>query len=491
MLATKSNSYTFQKDGVWYFSRRVPADLRRHYRTGRIVKTLLTAVFLMLSSANQSLANSVSEVQQMLNQLGYNAGAVDGSYGSKTQRALEAFYSDNGSLYDGKLDENEIADLRLAGNKALAMYCGEPSGLGFNLVKDVGFGDRYEKSLSQDYKPYGACIISNSGQHPIRYGSKAIRFEVRDGDCGYNEGGWSDCTGDRARHELAGRELEQAEYWYSWSLFLPEDFPNVFPAITAMGQFQTTQQDDCSVSGCDKEMFWMFDHEKDGLYFKYPTFIDGVPGTKVIEEEQLRGRWNDFIVNAKWASKDGFVHLFVNGTPVFLFKGETSLPNAPITFKFGIYQSLLTKYLKESQVEQMPIQIAYFDEVRTSKTCDGLNLQEVGYNCQALTEAATQKKREIAAELARPKYDRTRNGLDMRLGCLGKALSDIAHERPLTDSEVELLIQGLEGNDFYRNKRHLVKLGLSKEAVKAHRVALLRLVNFEGTNEAFCAKPLR
>ena len=34
MLATKSNSYTFQKDGIWYFSRRVPADLRRHYRTG-------------------------------------------------------------------------------------------------------------------------------------------------------------------------------------------------------------------------------------------------------------------------------------------------------------------------------------------------------------------------------------------------------------------------------------------------------------------------
>ncbi|MGB1391060.1 MAG: DUF6538 domain-containing protein, partial [Paracoccaceae bacterium] len=34
MLATKSNSYTFQKSGVWYFSRRVPADLRRHYRTG-------------------------------------------------------------------------------------------------------------------------------------------------------------------------------------------------------------------------------------------------------------------------------------------------------------------------------------------------------------------------------------------------------------------------------------------------------------------------
>ena len=42
MLVTKSNSYTFQKSGVWYFSRRVPADLRRHYRTGRIAYSLRT-----------------------------------------------------------------------------------------------------------------------------------------------------------------------------------------------------------------------------------------------------------------------------------------------------------------------------------------------------------------------------------------------------------------------------------------------------------------
>jgi len=42
MLVTKSNSYTFQKGGVWYFSRRVPADLRRYNRTGRIAYSLRT-----------------------------------------------------------------------------------------------------------------------------------------------------------------------------------------------------------------------------------------------------------------------------------------------------------------------------------------------------------------------------------------------------------------------------------------------------------------
>ena len=42
MLATKSNTYTFKNNGIWYFSRRVPADLRRHYKTGRIAYSLGT-----------------------------------------------------------------------------------------------------------------------------------------------------------------------------------------------------------------------------------------------------------------------------------------------------------------------------------------------------------------------------------------------------------------------------------------------------------------
>ena len=42
MLTTQSNCYTFQKNGIWYFSRRIPADLRRHYKTSRIAYSLRT-----------------------------------------------------------------------------------------------------------------------------------------------------------------------------------------------------------------------------------------------------------------------------------------------------------------------------------------------------------------------------------------------------------------------------------------------------------------
>lgn len=89
------------------------------------------------------------------------------------------------------------------------------------------------------------------------------------------------------------------------------------------------------------------------------------------------------------------------------------------------------------------------------------------------------------------KYDRTREGLSMRFTCLMAALSDRGDAGVPAKGEIERVISGLEGNRHYRTKRHLVKLGLSEAVVKAQKANLLRLVNFEGTNEEFCARPLR
>ena len=67
-----------------------------------------------LLAATAANAGTIDSAQRMLNQLGYNAGAVDGAYGQKTRGALEEFYADNGSSFDGKLDANEVADLKAA-----------------------------------------------------------------------------------------------------------------------------------------------------------------------------------------------------------------------------------------------------------------------------------------------------------------------------------------------------------------------------------------
>ena len=42
MVDKKRDSYLFQKRDVWYFSRHVPVDIRGHYRSERIVRSLRT-----------------------------------------------------------------------------------------------------------------------------------------------------------------------------------------------------------------------------------------------------------------------------------------------------------------------------------------------------------------------------------------------------------------------------------------------------------------
>ena len=73
----------------------------------KFIKNISIIVSTLLATA--SFANkTTATVQKDLNRLGYNAGLVDGSYGKKTRIALEQFYKDNGGVFDGKLDGNEI-----------------------------------------------------------------------------------------------------------------------------------------------------------------------------------------------------------------------------------------------------------------------------------------------------------------------------------------------------------------------------------------------
>ena len=88
------------------------------------------------------------------------------------------------------------------------------------------------------------------------------------------------------------------------------------------------------------------------------------------------------------------------------------------------------------------------------------------------------------------KYDRTVSGMKVRFKCLADyAVANDISDLP-TEQEIESLTTNLEGNDYYRSKRQIVKAGISKEAMDANKAALVRLVNFEGTNDEYCAKPL-
>ena len=72
----------------------------------KALKVLAISLFLVPTI---SFADELTrDAQSLLNNLGYNAGSVDGIWGKKTRAALEKFFKDNGKVFDGSLGETEI-----------------------------------------------------------------------------------------------------------------------------------------------------------------------------------------------------------------------------------------------------------------------------------------------------------------------------------------------------------------------------------------------
>jgi len=89
------------------------------------------------------------------------------------------------------------------------------------------------------------------------------------------------------------------------------------------------------------------------------------------------------------------------------------------------------------------------------------------------------------------KYDRSKQSMLTKLNCLKSAQLEAGQSDVLTEEEIELLSTAFEGDDRDKNKNKLIKAGLSPETVKIQKKYLLRLVNFTGSTEAFCEKPIR
>ena len=263
------------------------------------------------------------------------------------------------------------------------LFCSD--GFAGNIVKlskDVAYGNSYFKSLSRNYKKYGMQVVDKKDGHPVRAGQKSIRFEVRPGDCGYNDV-WSDCDTDRERHELSGKRVSGGEWWHSWSIYLPKDFVNVHPTKVALGQFHQEKG----------HVVWMFQNQS----FSSPGGYwvdDQVPGysrklNQILTQDEMIEKWNDILVNVKWSKKDdGFFKVWLNGKQVYSFAGPTKTI-AQVYFKFGIYRSYLGKWIYSSKNKKkekgVPAQVVYFDEVRTvKKSCKKLKLEDLGYSCEEL-----------------------------------------------------------------------------------------------------------
>ena len=215
------------------------------------------------------------------------------------------------------------------------------------LPKDVVSGSKFHKSLTgKYYKKYGFQIVNKEDGYPVRAGNKSIRFEVRDGDCGKDDDGeWSDCKGDRERHELSGGEskMSSGEYWFSWSLYFPEEHQNLWPLSNNYGQFHQKK-------GPPVFMF----KELRGGYHVVRTIGDvDYDERRLIRNDDIKNKWHDILINVKWSKKDdGFFKVWVNEKLKYDYRGPTKTLKY-VYQKFGIYSTGVTRYINYENIDNI------------------------------------------------------------------------------------------------------------------------------------------
>ncbi|MDP7489592.1 MAG: heparin lyase I family protein [Arenicellales bacterium] len=227
-----------------------------------------------------------------------------------------------------------------------------------------GSGWRFKRSLPIGAKKHGYQVVS-APEHPVRYGKKSERFEVRPGDCSRSKGGsWDDCKEDRERSELIQvgyRQKEGDEYWYRWSIILPSTHRNIYRTKLAYAQFHQL--------GCPP--VFMFQEYSGGYWLNIQPAITGHVdhNRKLLEAKDFIGKWNDIVVHARWTRKnDGWFRVWVNGEEKISYDGKTKVCK-DVYFKYGVYRSFVSR---NRELSKTVTTIAYYDGVVRSKSKEGM-----------------------------------------------------------------------------------------------------------------------
>lgn len=225
-----------------------------------------------------------------------------------------------------------------------------------SVEQDMSHGDFGPFMRSLNNTSYGYQVIQDITEGAP---TKLIeKFEVRPGDCYWNKG-WNDCEQDRERSELSEQQKTTSvgsDAWYGWSIYFPDDYPNVFPTKVALGQFHQA----------NSHPIWMFQNGRGGYHLD-----DHISGTKknyeLISEANLRGQWHKIEVHARWEKDDsGVFQVWVNGKQKVDYQGPTMDADI-VYFKYGVYRSFLSRYKQAKQLNAVPPQIVYYSNVKRGK----------------------------------------------------------------------------------------------------------------------------
>jgi hypothetical protein len=219
-------------------------------------------------------------------------------------------------------------------------------------------GWQFVRSLPIDAPLHG--VGTAHAPLPVGHGETSLRFEVRPGDCSRGKHGWNDCDRDRERTELKqkGYQHHGETWWYGFSLYVPKDHIDIWPAKLSFAQFHQ--------EGAKPAI--MFKNHKGGLWLDIHDDKRTIKLIELIPASRLAGRWHDVELEIRWSREnDGYIRAWVEGVPAAQYDGAT-MNAEKVYFKFGLYRSHLKRNPRAAEIRSL----AYFDNVARARSRNGL-----------------------------------------------------------------------------------------------------------------------
>jgi len=174
---------------------------------------------------------------------------------------------------------------------------------------------------------------------PVRAGNKSIRFLIERGHApkwasrqGHDMVFLDDGNPDRQEELLDTLDvLHGKDFWYFFSVFIPEDFPDPYDEekmkgnsnwseeiAVLRGEFYlieisaTTQQ---CIGDADNFPLATAKFYNGSLEFSY--FPNIAMGKKIMSIDDMRGKWTDILIHINYDLEDGLMIFYVNGEKVY------------------------------------------------------------------------------------------------------------------------------------------------------------------------------
>jgi hypothetical protein len=211
-------------------------------------------------------------------------------------------------------------------------------------------------------------------ESPVKAGRYAQRFELRSGDCAAQPE-WSDCNTDRERSEVKARNHIPLNSYkiVKFNVFLPTDFQSSDKVNTSFGQIhQVGGPSGFSASGLPSRppllQFSLKRNDFRMCWHANPTAKDSCKWFDISTLDDLKGKWNEVIIEMNTSPSSGYAKVFFNKElKVDIQEPLYSWNTKEFYFKYGIYNSFVSRH-----GGPMPTQVAYFDEVQMVDSFDKL-----------------------------------------------------------------------------------------------------------------------